>query len=125
MPLSMDLRERIVAARAAGQFGDEVAERFGVGVASVRRLDAKVKRGLSLEPGVSTGRKPRLDEHHLALLTALVLEKPDRTIVEFIAEMKAQLGMAITTSTMSRALAKLGFTRKKRRSTRRSATRSV
>lgn len=125
MPLSMDLRERIIAARAAGQFGDDVAERFGVGVATVRRLDAKVKRGESLEPGVSTGRKPRLDEHHLAVLTALVIEKSDRTILEFIAAMKAQLGISITTSTMSRALAKLGFTRKKRQSTRRSATQSA
>ena len=94
MPLSMDLRERIVAARAAGEFGGEVAQRFDVGIASVRRLDAKVKRSETLEPGVSSGRKPRLDEDHLAVLTALVLEKPDRTILEFIAEMKAQLSLA-------------------------------
>lgn len=124
MPLSMDLRERIVAARAAGQFGDDVAERFGVGVASVRRLDAKVKRGETLEPGVSTGRRPRLDERGMSMLTALVVDKPDRTIAELVSELCGQ-GIIASTSTISRCLARLGLTRKKRLSTRRSETRNA
>ena len=122
MPLSMDLRERIVAARAAGQLGEAVAERFGVGIASVKRLDAKVRRGESLVPGVSTGRRPRLDERGMAILTALVIDKPDRTIAELMVELEAQAGVVVSSSTLSRSLARLGLTRKKRRSTRRNAT---
>jgi len=124
MPLSMDLRERIVAARTAGQEGDVVAERFGVGIATVRRLDRRVREGRSLEPGVSSGRRPRVNEEGLAILTALVIEKPDRLIPELMAELEAQAGIAVSSSTMSRCLAKLGLTRKKRQSTLRSATRS-
>src|SRR5438309_1982984 len=106
VPLSMDLRERIIAARKAGQEGQEVADRFGVGIATVRRLDRRVREGRSIEPGVSTGRRPRLDDEKLAILTALVIEKPDRLIAELMKELELQAGIAVSSSTMSRSLAR-------------------
>ena len=125
MPLSMDLRERIVAARANGEKAEDVAERFDVGIATVERLDRRVREGKSLEPGVSTGRRPRLNDEKLAILTALVIEKPDRLIPELMAELEAHGGISVSSSTLSRSLTKLGLTRKKRLSTLRNETRSV
>jgi len=59
-PYSLDLRERAVAATAAGQSCRAVAERFGVSVASVVKWSQRYRRKAARRRGgwVGTGRLP-------------------------------------------------------------------
>jgi transposase len=60
--ISMDLRVRILEARQSGDETAEVAERFAVRPAFVRRLMPRHHRTGSLDPsGTRRGPRPRLD----------------------------------------------------------------
>jgi transposase len=120
----MDLRRRIVAAyeQATTTFR-EIAERFSVGEASVNRLVNRFRREGTVEPKPHGGGSPSLlGEQEHAQIAALVADKPDRTIAELVAELRRRHGRTVSPATMSRAIAKLGLTRKKRHSQRRNAT---
>ncbi len=63
-PLSMDLRERVVAAVLAGDSCRAVALRFGVAVSSVVKWSQRQRRTGSVSPGKMGGhRKPVLLPH--------------------------------------------------------------
>jgi transposase len=119
-PLSLDLRERIVAAYERGDLTrDQVAEMFQVGRASVNRLVRRFRETGSVEPNPHGGGKPRkLTGRGEKALRALVAEHPDATIPEFVRLLMARAKLAVSTSTMSRELTRLGFTRKKSPSSR-------
>lgn len=114
-PLSLDLRERIVAAYERGDMTrDQVAELFQVGRASVNRLVRRFRETGSVEPSPHGGGKPRkLTPRGEKALRALIEEQPDATIPELVRLLLARAKLAVSTSTMSRELARLGFTRKK------------
>lgn len=116
--LSMDLRARIIRAydRASTTFR-EIAEQFSVGEATVNRLVSRFRTTGSFEPKPHAGGvPPMLGEFDLANIKALVAEKPDRTTPELVAAMASRHGRVMSPATMSRALARIGFTRKKRAS---------
>jgi transposase len=115
-PLSLDLRERIVAAYERGDLTrDQVAEMFQVGRASVNRLVRRFRETGSVEPNPHGGGKPRkLTGRGEKALRALVAEHPDATIPELVRLLMARAKLAVSTSTMSRELTRLGFTRKKK-----------
>jgi len=121
-PLSLDLRERIVAAYERGDLTrDQVAELFRVGRASVNRLVRRFRETGSVEPSPHGGGKPRkLTARGEKVLRALVSEFPDATIPEFVGLLLERAKLAVSTSTVSRELARLGFTRKKSPSSPRS-----
>jgi putative transposase len=74
-PLSNDLRERVVAARVAGESCRAVALRFGVSVASVVKWSQRHRRTGSVAPGKIGGhRKPVLEPHR-----AFIVERLERT----------------------------------------------
>lgn len=126
-PLSIDLRGRILEAyeKATTTFR-EVAERFSVGEATVNRLVNRFRREGRIDPKPHSGGTPSmLGATEYAQIAALVSEKSDRTIAELAVEMRRRHGRSMSPATMSRALAKLGLTRKKRASQRRSATVNV
>ena len=113
-PLSMDLRERVVAAWEAGEgTQDEVAERFGVGVASVVRWVALKRATGSLEPRPKAGRPPTLSDEERELFAKLCNEQVDATQAELAEALAAAGGPVVSTSTISRELKRLGWTRKK------------
>jgi transposase len=126
-PLSIDLRGRIVEGyELATTTFREIAERFSVGEATVNRLVNRFRKSGSIAPKPHAGGPaPMLGEVDLARIAALVSEKPDRTIAELVSEMKRRHSRAMGTATMSRALARMKLTRKKRVSQRRSATASA
>lgn len=121
-PLSLDLRERIVAAYAGGDMTrDQVAKLFQVGRASVNRLVKQSRETGSVEPRPHAGGKPRkLTARGEKTLRALVTEYPDATIPEFVRLLIERAKLAVSTSTMGRELTRLGFTRKKSPSSPRS-----
>jgi transposase len=118
--LSLDLRERIVAAYD-GEEGtrEEVARRFKVSVGMVKKLLAQRAKTGDLRPRHRfSGRKARLLPEQGPRLKALIRQQPDLTL----AELKARLNLDCTVAAVHWVVTKLGLTYKKRRSMRRSKT---
>ncbi len=113
---SLDLRERVVAAVKRGeQTIEEVAAAFGVGQTFVKKMLRQQRATGDLAPRPhGGGHTPRLSAKHLASLRAEVSRHPDKTVVALREHLEAQLKVAVSTPTISRALAKLGLSRKKR-----------
>ena len=111
---SEDLRERVVRAVALGTPRDEVAATFGVSVPTITRW-----RRLQRETG-SLARKPvpgPVAVKTAAVMAALperLVEHADAPLAEQCSWWREASGVQVSTATMSRALARLGRSRKKR-----------
>ena len=121
---SEDLRKKIVEAVERGTPKSEVARAFGVGVSSVKRYVATARAGRSLAPKRRPGSKPKMDEGARRLLEADVEERPASTLPERREFLARAAGVRVSDSTLSRMLKRLGWSRKKDRWERRSATSS-
>lgn len=119
-PISVDLRERIVAAYLEEEgTREEVAKRFKVSLGMVKKLLQQRSRTGDLRPRYRfCGRKAKLMPEHGKALQALVAKEPDLTL----AEMKERLGLSCTVAAIHWVVSKLGLTYKKRRSMRLSKT---
>ena len=117
-PISMDLRVRIYDARQAGETTAEVADRFAVSPAFVRRLLQRHRRTGPLAPSSARrGPRPRLADQ-ADRPRAPAAEHPDLTP----AELRDRLGVRVSPLTVRRALRRLGLTFKKSASGRPNGT---
>jgi transposase len=117
-PISMDLRVRIYEARQAGETTAEVAERFAVSTAFVRRLLQRHRQTGSLAPSSARrGPRPRLADQ-ADRLRALAAAHPDLTP----AGVRDRLGVGVSALTVWRMLRRLGLAFKKSPSGRPSRT---
>jgi transposase len=106
--LSVDLRERVVAAVAAGASCRVAAARFGVSAASAIRWAALAKEAGSVAPGPLGGdRRSARIETHAPLILRLVEQKSDMTRKEIRAEL-ANEGVSVGTRACRLALARCG-----------------
>jgi transposase len=110
---SEDLRQRIVSAVGGGMSKAQAARTFSVSLSSVKRYVNKADRGESLAPKKRPGSAPKLDEKEEAPCrrsrrTSLHLTLQDRC--DYI---EAITGLSVSRSTMCRAIARIGPTRKK------------
>ena len=121
---SEDLRKKIVEATERGTPNTEVARAFGVGVSSVKRYVATAREGRSLAPKRRPGSKPKLDERARKLLEADLEERPAAILPERREFLDRVAGVRVSDSTVSRMLRRLGWSRKKDRWERLSATSS-
>ncbi len=120
--LSVDLRERVVAAIAVGSSCRAAAVRFGVSAASAVRWAALVREAGSVAPGPLGGdRRSAQIEAHAALILRLVDQKSDITLREIRAEL-AKAGVSAGIGTLWRFFDRRRMTRKKRQPTPRSRT---
>jgi transposase len=111
---SLDLREKIVdAVLGRGMPKEEAARTFGVGISSVKRYATKAQRGEPLEPGKAPGKRPKMDERLRKLLEEDLKERPLLTLRERCEYVEAISGVSVSRSTMCRAIARIGSTRKK------------
>ena len=111
---SLDLREKIVdAVLGRGMSKEEAARTFGVGISSVKRYATKAQRGEPLEPGKAPGKRPKMDERLRKLLEEDLKERPLLTLRERCEYVEAISGVSVSRSTMCRAIARIGRTRKK------------
>src|ERR1043166_7532738 len=109
-PYSMDLRERVLADCDEGMPTSEVAAKYRVSPAWVRRL--KQRRRATGETAPRTqrhGPKPSWESYSERLKEAIG-EKPDSTLEE----LKSRLNLTVALSTLWRACAALGLSFKKK-----------
>jgi transposase len=111
--ISLDLRERIVAAYEEREgTREEVAKRFKVSLGMVKKLLAQKGRTGDLRPRYRyCGRKAKLEPAHGEQLKALVKKEPDLTL----AEIKQRLELDCTIGAIHWILTRQGLTYKKRR----------
>ena len=116
-PLSLDLRERIVAAVAGGMSRRKAAERFGVSPASAYRYCAlNAKQGDARPRPQGGDRHSHKIEAHADFILDAVARKSDVTLVELRA-LLAQKGVSVAVSTLWRFFNRRRITFKKRRRT--------
>lgn len=122
-PYSVDLRKRAADAYlSGGGTYEEIAKRFAIGAATVNRWVSRLRRNGSLEPDPMGGdRHSKFDDASEARLVAMVEVDIGATRDELVKQVDEELGLKVSPSAMQRALSRLGLTRKKRRSTLRSA----
>ena len=109
-----DLRLRSIAAVDAGMSRSEAARLFGVGRATVKRYLALRRETGALAPRPRRGPPPIKLAALAAALPARLAAAPDATLAEHCAWWRDVSGLEVSTATMSRALTRLGWTRKKR-----------
>jgi transposase len=90
-PYSMDLRERVAAAVAAGESRRSAARRFGVSASTVVKWAQRVDRTGSVKPGKMGGHVPLLlASERDWILTRLAEAGFDLTVRGLSAELKAR-----------------------------------
>ncbi len=117
---SMDLRKRVVAAcDARDGTREQIAARFSVSVAWIRKLIRQRREIGSIDPKPrGGGRAPAFDAEAAARLRQVVRDDDDATLEE----LARAAGVSCCASAVHRALARLGITRKKSRGGRPSRT---
>ena len=110
---SEDLRRRIVSLVEGGMPKAQAARTFRVSLSSVKRYVDKTQRGRSLAPKKRPGAAPKLDEKAMRLLEEDLRERPFATLRERCEYVGVLTGLWVSRSTMCRAIARLGSTRKK------------
>jgi transposase len=101
-PLSVDLRERVVAAVAAGASCHRAAARFGVSVSSASRWSERFREEKQLAPKPMGGdHTSQRIEAHAALILATSKEEP-RLFLRELRDRLAEQGVQTSTSGLSR-----------------------
>lgn len=122
-PLSLDLRTRIIqACQEQDESQAEIAERFCVHLKTVEKLWRQWRQSGTVAPRPHAGGPPARLAGAGDALRALLAECNDRTNTELAALLGTCHGLATSAAAVSRALTRLGITRKKSRSSPASAT---
>ena len=119
---SEDLRRRIVSSVEAGMPKAPAARTFSVSLSSVKRYVMRTERGRSLAPKKRPGAAPKLDEKAMKLLEEDLKERPFATLRERREYIELMTGLSVSRSTVCRAIARMGRTRKKGGESPRSVT---
>jgi transposase len=115
---SMDLRARVLTDADAGLSSKELAERYHVSRAWVDALKQRRRETGSSAPRAQTKFRSRVLAGQEARLAALIAARPDATLRELRDALATTAGL----STLWRAIDRLGFTVKKNRTRRRTAS---
>lgn len=113
-PLSTDLRERVMARRAAGESIRSVATAFDVAPSTVSKWGRRQRETGSVRPGKFGGHRRRLLEPHRGTVHRLVTAKPHRPVRELQAELAA-LGIHVSCEAVRTFLHAEGLSFKKNR----------
>src|SRR5919112_5924856 len=110
---SEDLRKKIVEALGRGMGKSEATRAFSVSLSSIKRYATLAEEGGSLAPKKRPGSAPKLDEKAIKLLEEDLIERPFASLRERCEYIGVMTGLSVSRSTMCRAIARLGPTRKK------------
>jgi transposase len=123
-PYSTDFRLKVVRAYERGEGSQrQLARVFGVSLGFLQGLLQRYRRTGSVQPQPHGGGKPSKIRSQDAIVARLHGQQPDASLAEKCARLAVESGGSVSRATMSRALQRLGFTHKKRRSAPRSKTR--
>lgn len=121
-PLSEDLRQRIIAARASGEGTGEVCQRFRVSRKSVERFWKQHQLTGHCRPKQIGGyRRSRLRPHE-PTLRRWIARQADLTLAELQQRCGEQLGIKIGITALWHRLDRLGLSYKKNDARRRART---
>lgn len=117
MAYSQDLRIRAVESYLDGEGSyDEIASRYKIGPASLKRWVSRYRKTGSLEPLTKNNRRPfSLDEQEQALLKQFIDNSPHSHDQELADALEAATGKKIHRSTVNDYWHRWGYTRKKSR----------
>ena len=118
--LGQDLRDRVLA--DAGRPARAVAARFGVSVSYVVKARQRLRDAGEACAWPQRNRVASRLAPHSEAIRAEVAKRPSATVAELRAWLAAAHGAAVGHAAMWRTLDRLGLTRKKSRSGRRSGT---
>ena len=115
---SEDLRQRVGQAVANGNPPAEVAETYQIALATVYRYVARQRELGTLKTKPKSGRPRKITRTDEVALRAQVEQNPDAILAEHCEQWAESSKEVLSVATMHRAIARLGMTRKKRRSIR-------
>ena len=123
-PYSMDLRERVVAAHQADEGSiRELADMFHVAKNTIENWLHRLRETGSVAPLPHGGGVPAtIRDERLDTLWRLVGERDDATLDELRKALERECRVHTSRAAVDRALRRVNFTRKRRRSTRTSGT---
>jgi transposase len=110
---SNDLRERVATAVASGRTCREVADLFGVSVASAVKWSQRRRQEGSAASRRMGGHRKRLLEPHRALVVERLQAVPDMTVREMVADL-AERGIASCPVSVWRLVRSAGLSFKKK-----------
>ena len=121
-PLSVDIRERFRRLFEDGLSGREAARRLMISATTASRLARRLKGGAGLQPMPNSRKSGRgkLAPYH-DFLIELVGQDPDITLAELRGALEHAHGVRASISGVDQALRRLGYTFKKRASSRMNA----
>ena len=114
-PLSVDLRQRILAAYEAKEGSQrQLAKRFKVSLSFIRDLMRHCQETGTVQPQPHGGGAiAKLGKEQLPVVEALVTAKPDALLKELCERFAQQTGIEVSVSTMQQAVRKLKLSVKK------------
>jgi transposase len=112
---SIDLRERVVQAVVNGMTKSRAARTFSVSLATVKNYVRQLQATGSLAPRPIPGRPREIPPEQDAAFVAELRSAQDATLDELRAAWETVSGVRVSAATMSRAIKRVQWTRKKRR----------
>jgi transposase len=113
-PLSVDLRERVVAAIEKGMSTRQAAARFSIGVATAGTW-ARLKRATGeVRPAKQGKPKGSVLDPHADFILATLAAAPDTTLDEMVEQLQKECGIKVVRTAVWKFLDRRGQTHKKR-----------
>ena len=112
---SQDLREKVLRAVDQGFPREEIVKLLGVSRATIKRYLKQRRETGTVAPKVIPGRPPKKLGPLQAELVAQLQAHDDLSLEDQCRLWEQSHGVRVSTSTMSRAIQRMGWTRKKRR----------
>ena len=112
---SVDLREKVLRAVDQGYAREEIIKLLGVSRATIKRYVKQRRETGSVAPKAIPGRTPQKLALLQADLAAQLQAHDDLRVEDQCRVFEQTHGVHVSTSTMSEAIKRLGWTRKKRR----------
>ncbi|MGZ6391125.1 MAG: IS630 transposase-related protein [Ktedonobacterales bacterium] len=112
---SADLREKVLRAADQGYPREEIVKVFGVSLATIKRYLKQRRETGTVAPKAIPGRPPNKLGPLQAELVPHLQARDDWRLEDHCQWWEQTHGITVSTATMSRAIKRLGWTRKKRR----------
>src|SRR5918911_3278603 len=112
-PSSQDRRERVLRAVESGMPRADIVTTFAVSLATIKRYLKQRRETGHVQPKAIPGRPARKGAALQASLLAQLHAQEDARLEDHCQQWEAEHGVQVSTASMSRAIRRLGWTRKK------------